>query len=1068
MADVLLGGVAAHWLYDNSRKTFKFDSKQIMKRQYQAQSMNIKRFSQYRDDVRDLVDLTVAKMDNYLVISTLQLGFTLTLFTEGRPTPGRQPAWLHLLYAINNVGAMLYFIFAMWHSMHASLTAHAFGVTMLTQFVRLPVPTTEDMDMARAFAQDFESQNLTQMFRIPGLKKQLKNLISVMDEMDRNERNDSDAASDAGSEAAADVDPSSPNRVQWTPTSMLRHMQLYRQVQGNWQAYDAYARVCMSMGTNQLLAALGYYTISMLFAENDAWLPGVACFMVFSALTYLLCRLDLYLSRGLLTLLGTMLGVMPLLATLAIFFWKLRRYAILQFCSKVLVPFVFILHSLLITFYIEMARAETFDQVSLPVKFRSVLYLDVFGWLQHTQPQQESEAHEPAISSARLNMELTPVAEESQEYESEVGALNQSASELEASTISESRVTFQRQHSQSSSTINNSACLHRWSSLWSSCRAFQDELQLDFNMWKKAARSDQVEMDDCIKNAIKRLELEFDDACSALGKVGMEAEAVCEITPSFVVEAKPTKVHTCWLRLEWNPSGAPLEYFYEPNTEETKWEPPPSTERVCDFITLGERVGEFRRRIEKLGRLPTAEGIEVTTIVEQPEEITLQTELIEEPGQTATGGSRLPRDSKSLLSRTSTCEPFDSTVISSQSSTLAPTGDSTSGEPARAAGEDTTTGGRGSQQPSSLERNEVLQSSAGAAARLHQESVNPNRVPTFGATRHRKPPGQLPWNTFWGGSCALLLVWVMSTIWTICSLWFGLSVPLVPLGNMLAPDQLEPVLVETGSWPHHFFTPRGLACHPDLGPILLVAERYGVLELRMDAIDNEPPVPHPQPDVARCLRNDLDFAAGGLSSISLECYPLIEDPLASSSLTPRQESGSQCSVLLVSAAGKGAMRCPLVHYGDLSSATGFKQAHDADGPASQNMKVYGGPWRQLVAGNEGKFWALGEESLVQLGLRSGTTSELVPWHESEEAEASSTTHLHAFLDKAVIGLQVDGKLHAWSQSKRLTKKWILPQDVKWSGICTTSDSMYLVGAFEGSEAASVWKSQLPRHLFSMR
>jgi len=118
----------------------------------------------------------------------------------------------------------------------------------------------------------------------------------------------------------------------------------------------------------------------------------------------------------------------------------------------------------------------------------------------------------------------------------------------------------------------------------------------------------------------------------------------------------------------------------------------------------------------------------------------------------------------------------------------------------------------------------------------------------------------------------------MSTIWTICSLWFGLSVPLVPLGNMLAPDQLDPVLVETGSWPHHFFTPRGLACHPDLGPILLVAERYGVLELRMDAIDNEPPVPHPQPDVARCLRNDLDFAAGGLSSISLECYPRLRIP----------------------------------------------------------------------------------------------------------------------------------------------------------------------------------------------
>ena len=37
---------------------------------------------------------------------------------------------------------------------------------------------------------------------------------------------------------------------------LLEHVQLYRRTQANWQSYDAYARVCMAMGTNQYLDTL--------------------------------------------------------------------------------------------------------------------------------------------------------------------------------------------------------------------------------------------------------------------------------------------------------------------------------------------------------------------------------------------------------------------------------------------------------------------------------------------------------------------------------------------------------------------------------------------------------------------------------------------------------------------------------------------------------------------------------------------------------------------------------------------------------------------------------------------
>ncbi len=59
--------------------------------------MRIKQFELYREDVRDLVGLTIAKMDNYLIVNTLQLGFCIALYTEGRLENGEgvvYPDWI--------------------------------------------------------------------------------------------------------------------------------------------------------------------------------------------------------------------------------------------------------------------------------------------------------------------------------------------------------------------------------------------------------------------------------------------------------------------------------------------------------------------------------------------------------------------------------------------------------------------------------------------------------------------------------------------------------------------------------------------------------------------------------------------------------------------------------------------------------------------------------------------------------------------------------------------------------------------------------------------------------------
>ena len=72
-----------------------------------------------------------------------------------------------------------------------------------------------------------------------------------------------------------------------------RHIQLSRQLQSKWQCYDAYCRVCMGLGVNQILQALSYYCICHTLVENHSPTTGYALVMLFQCTTVALAVLDL-------------------------------------------------------------------------------------------------------------------------------------------------------------------------------------------------------------------------------------------------------------------------------------------------------------------------------------------------------------------------------------------------------------------------------------------------------------------------------------------------------------------------------------------------------------------------------------------------------------------------------------------------------------------------------------------------------------------------------------------------------------------------------------------------------
>ena len=117
--------------------------------------MRVNRYGQWREDIRDLSGLTVMKMDKYLILNTLMLGFTIVLWCEGR-LDIQDHQWLLWLYMLCLGGSFVFLLLSIWLSIHASVVAQSFMVRLLTQHVRLPVPLQEEVSAARPYSNKFE------------------------------------------------------------------------------------------------------------------------------------------------------------------------------------------------------------------------------------------------------------------------------------------------------------------------------------------------------------------------------------------------------------------------------------------------------------------------------------------------------------------------------------------------------------------------------------------------------------------------------------------------------------------------------------------------------------------------------------------------------------------------------------------------------------------------------------------------------------------------------------------------------------------------------------------------
>ncbi|KAF4745802.1 hypothetical protein FOZ63_024265, partial [Perkinsus olseni] len=243
-------------------------------------------------------------------------------------------------------GSTIFLLISIWLSLHASITAQSMVVKLLTQWLRLPLPRTEDIAAASATIEDYECCPVSSILRIPGLQRLDPRRKKV--DMDDYTKVDKDGRVSGEGDRLYHI-----------------HFKLFQHVQKSWQGYDAYARVCMAVGTNQLLLTLCIFALgSTLIGDRQPWAAWVFIVVVATG-AMLHFRINLTLTKWELIIMVALIYAAPLTAGVA----ATMDYAGWITAGRVWALISFILNDLWMCFVFAQAMES---RGGLPEKFNTV------------------------------------------------------------------------------------------------------------------------------------------------------------------------------------------------------------------------------------------------------------------------------------------------------------------------------------------------------------------------------------------------------------------------------------------------------------------------------------------------------------------------------------------------------------------------------------------------------------------------------------------------------------------------------------------------------------------------
>lgn len=392
-----LTALGAKTSFDYNRENFLYDRELRLSKELKILEFKMAQATLWRQDVRDLVSLTEYKMHAYLLVNVLMLASTVTLWCEGR-LPPETPDWLMMGSSLSITGAFMFLLLSMWLAMHAAVAAQSYEARLLTQLVRLPVPSWQEIEGCRTYASEFERMQGKQMFRVPFVMGSQEGLVEDAAEVAEQGLSVGSAgspgsgSSDEGGAAASAADPWGLERRgddieglgchAGSEVARLRHVRLTHQAMTYWQSYDAFSRISLFVGTNQLLLALTYYMLGYILVEAGCRTAATYGVVLLVVLAEALARLDMSLKVWQLRAIQFLLAYGPMMSCIAAYHWSLSNFESVRLAEGLVIS-AFAAHGILLALIVVFCRIQPQNNGTLlPHAFRSVLYLDVFGWVK--------------------------------------------------------------------------------------------------------------------------------------------------------------------------------------------------------------------------------------------------------------------------------------------------------------------------------------------------------------------------------------------------------------------------------------------------------------------------------------------------------------------------------------------------------------------------------------------------------------------------------------------------------------------------------------------------------------
>lgn len=395
-------------LFSYNRENFLYDRKLRQETEYNIMDFRMKQADLWREDVSDMIGLTSVKMDTYLIVNAVELGFCVMAFCEGRIAAGT-PVWLIGCHTLSLAGAFMYLLMSVWLAMHASVTSKSYEVRLLTQLVRLPVPSWTQLEGARTYASSFEKIQAKQMFRVPFATGTQETVLGKEGSMVG--RNPEVHAQNKGPRVqraltmSSDVKEGGEHGERQQTADVwglerrgehiyeldgtkrleikdMRHVRLVRHAMQYWQSYDGFSRAAMSVGTNQLVTAMSYYVIAYVLVSHHAVVAAWLVVIVFQVIACALIRLDMSLTAWEYKVSVVLIITGPVVNAVAAEEWSKHTVRGMSWVN-LLTPLAYLAHALWLTFLLHSSNVRVQrGGALLPTGFRSVMFIDVFGWIK--------------------------------------------------------------------------------------------------------------------------------------------------------------------------------------------------------------------------------------------------------------------------------------------------------------------------------------------------------------------------------------------------------------------------------------------------------------------------------------------------------------------------------------------------------------------------------------------------------------------------------------------------------------------------------------------------------------